>query len=265
MVRGLPVEDRGKIVAFRSKGESFREIATKIGCSPTAVMKTIKRFNEIGTLHDRPRPGRPCNLSESDVRYITLCSKRNRMKTVPVLTYEFNLTRKKRVSFSCVRRSLKKSRMVGRVAAKKPLLRPQNIKKRLEFAKNHVNWTKEQWRRVLFTDESKFEIFGAGKRRMYVRRMANERFKSYCLKPTVKHGGGSVMVWGGVCAVGVVPLVRIKGIMDQKVYHSILVRKALPGGLKLLGRGFVLQQDNDPKHTAKLNAKYLQTKAKTGQ
>ena len=257
------MEDRGKILAFRSEGKSIREIAKKIGCSPTTVLNTIKRFEETGSLRDRNRIGRPSNLNDSDIRYLSLCSKRNRMKTVPVLTYEFNLTRKKRVSYSCVRRGLKKSSLVGRVAAKKPLLRPANIKKRLLFAKQHVNWTKEQWRRVLFTDESKFELFG-GKRRTFVRRMPNERFKSYCLKPTVKHGGGSVMVWGGICAAGVVPLVRIQGIMDQKVYHSILSRKAIPGGLKLLGRGFVFQQDNDPKHTAKLNANYLKNKAKSG-
>jgi len=46
---------------------------------------------------------------------------------------------------------------------------------------------------VLFTDESKFEIFG-GKRRQYVRRQVGERMKEQCVVPTVKHGGASVMV-----------------------------------------------------------------------
>ena len=31
-------------------------------------------------------------------------------------------------------------------------------------------------------------------------------------------------------------------------------------GLKLCGHGFILQQDNDPKHTSKLYRKYLQRK-----
>lgn len=50
------------------------------------------------------------------------------------------------------------------------MLGPQNIAKRLHFAKDHVNWSNEQWDKVLFTDESKFEVFGS-KRRNFVRRL----------------------------------------------------------------------------------------------
>ena len=40
----------------------------------------------------------------------------------------------------------------------------------------------------------------------------------------------------------------------------MIQRHALPSGLKLSGHGFILQQDNDPKHTSKLSRKYLQRK-----
>lgn len=63
----------------------------------------------------------------------------------------------------------------------------------------------------------------------------------------MKHGGGSVMVSSGVCSNGTLPLVKIQGIMDMKEYHSILSSHAVPGGLKLLGKGFTFMQDNDPK------------------
>ena len=43
--------------------------------------------------------------------------------------------------------------------------------------------------------ESKFEIFGSN-RRVFVSRGVGERMISACAFPTVKHGGGSVMVWG---------------------------------------------------------------------
>lgn len=104
----------------------------------------------------------------------------------------------------------------GRVAAKKPYLRPANIKKRLKFANDHKHWTEEDWMKVLFTDESKFEIFGT-KRRVYIRRRPHEKYHKSCILPTVKHGGGSVMVWGSVSAKGVGPLKLIEGIMDKKV------------------------------------------------
>ena len=69
-------------------------------------------------------------------------SKRDRFKTLPVLHDEFNCGRQKeeKVCKSVLRKALIKNGLSGRVSAKKPLLRPLNIKKRLAFAKAHVNW-----------------------------------------------------------------------------------------------------------------------------
>lgn len=66
------------------------------------------------------------------------------------------------------------------------------------------------------------------------------------------------MVWGGISVNGVSTLKRIDGIMDKKVYHNILVRQAVPAGLSLIGKGFILQEDNDPKHASKLCRGYLE-------
>ena len=126
-----------------------------------------------------------------------------------------------------------------------------------------MKWTKRKWSKVLFTDESKFDLFGSN-RRTFVRRLANERYKKECLTPTVKHGGGNIMVWGGKCTKGVTQLKRVEGIMDKKMYHSILVYRAIPEGKRLLGKGFVFQEDNDPKHSSNYCRNYLATKEKSG-
>jgi hypothetical protein len=125
---------------------------------------------------------------------------------------------------STVRRSLQSFDMNGRVACKKPLLRKANIGKRLKFAQEHVNWTVEQWNRVLFTDETKVEVFGTH-RRTFVRRKPGERYRNECLVPTVKFGGGSVMCCWAICAKGALPLHRIVGIMTKQTYHQILIRQ----------------------------------------
>ena len=126
-----------------------------------------------------------------------------------------------------------------------------------------MKWTKRKWSKVLFTDESKFDLFGSN-RRTFVRRLANERYKKECLTPTVKHGGGNIMVWGGISTKGVTQLKRVEGIMDKKMYHSILVYRAIPEGKRLLGKGFVFQEDNDPKHSSNYCRNYLATKEKSG-
>ncbi len=68
--------------------------------------------------------------------------------------------------------------------------------------------------------------------------------------PTVKHGGGSVLMWGCMSAAGVGELHFIDGIMNSQMYCSILKEKMLPS-LRTLGRRVLFQHDNVPKHTSK--------------
>lgn len=93
------------------------------------------------------------SFTESDQKYIALISKRNRKKTLPMLTEEFNNgmieCNLKSVSKTTIARALKLHKMFGRVGAKKPLLRKENIKKRLKFDMEHKNWTIQQWAKVL--------------------------------------------------------------------------------------------------------------------
>ena len=73
------------------------------------------------------------------------------------------------------------------------------------------------------------------------------------------------MVWGCFAGGQVGDLVKIEGILKKEGYHSILQRHAIPSGKKLAGRGFVLQQDNDPKHTSKLCKNYVGKKEEAGE
>ena len=113
----------------------------------------------------------------------------------------------------------------GRIAVRKPLLRSVNKQKRLKWAKEHEKWTVKQWKKVLWTDESKFQLFGQN-RRVFVRRQNGERMTDGCVVPTVKHGGGSVLVWRCFGGESSGDLVQIKGIMRKEQYHSILQRHA---------------------------------------
>ena len=80
---------------------------------------------------------------------------------------------------------------MAELLSKKTLLRNQNTVKRLQCAKAHKNWKIEQLNKVLWTDESKFEIFRSN-RRVSVRQRVGQRVAIPCITPTVKHGGGSV-------------------------------------------------------------------------
>ncbi|GFS92603.1 transposable element Tc1 transposase [Trichonephila clavipes] len=93
--------------------------------------------------------------------------------------------------------------------------------KRLKFAKEHILKPQQFWNEVIFSDESKFYIFGSDGRRMVWRKPNTSHHPKHTI-PTVKHGGGSVMVWGCMAASGVGKLVFIDGIMHKMAYLNIL-------------------------------------------
>jgi hypothetical protein len=81
------------------------------------------------------------------------------------------------------------------------------------------------------------------------------------LKPTVKHGGGSVMVWACFAAAGVGNIEYIDGIMDAAYYTDILDRNLKESAEKIgLRRNYTFQQDSDPKHTSKLAKNFFKEK-----
>ena len=66
---------------------------------------------------------------------------------------------------------------------------------------------------IVWSDESKFNLFHSDGR-TYVRRRTSEEFDERCVTGTVKHGGGSVMIWGCISGDGKGMLVRVRGTLD---------------------------------------------------
>jgi len=114
-----------------------------------------------------------------------------------------------------------------------------------------LQWGPPEWDHVIFSDESKFHLFGSDGVQ-YCRRYNGDAMSPLFTQKTVKHGGGKVTVWGCITRNGVGRLHRIEGNMDKHQYVQIL-RESLLGTLRDHGvtwRSFVFQQDNDPKHTS---------------
>ena len=224
------------IASMRESGKNVADIAISMSCSKGTASKTLKRARDHNTLVSLPRTGRPKKTTQSDKRFLVLNSWRFRRKTVPILTEEFNQSRSKadQISNATTRNILNQADNCGRVAVNKPFLRKINMKKQLKFAKKHVNWTKKRWRRVLFTDEGRYEFQCLSdvprKSRTTLRRRKHEKYSSQFFIPTVKHGGGIVNDWGGICTRGTTTLKLINGIKKKKDYRQILIHHAIPGG-----------------------------------
>ncbi len=79
---------------------------------------------------------------------------------------------------------------------------------------------------------------------MRVWRQPGEEYKDKCVLPAVKHGGGSVIVWGCMRAAGTGELQFIEGTMNANMYCDILKQSMIPS-LRRLCRRAVFQNDND--------------------
>ena len=94
-----------------------------------------------------------------------------------------------------------------------------------------------------------FQLIGSDGK-TYVRRKVGEDLSPKYLKPCVKFGGGSVMVWGMISGDGVGPLVRLQGKVNAGVYKQLVQDHVLPVLRNSTKQPSIFMQDNAPCHKA---------------
>lgn len=86
----------------------------------------------------------------------------------------------------------------------------------------------------------------------FVRRRIGEEYHPDCVVPTVKHGGGSIMVWGCMAASGVGKMFICEGRMNSEKYINVLENVLMPSLTRMFGDTNLddvkFQQDNAPCH-----------------
>lgn len=241
---------RKLVVDLRLQGKTFKEIEQTTKIPIPTLKKFIAKYTKYETVKDLPRTGCPRKTSATIDRHIISEIKKNHFLSAPKLAEEINNTYNIDISPQTIRNRLKDQGYNGRSPAKKPYLKPIHMKRRLEFARKYQNMPLSFWKKVLWTDESKFNLIQSdGAKKVW--RKSDEKYKLSCMRGTVKFGGGNVMVWGSMSWKGVGKLAFIDDRMDAQMYVDILGKNLLPSTRKLrMGHDFIFQQDNDPKHTS---------------
>lgn len=252
-MKQLSKEVKDILVKDRKNGLTYKQLAQKYEISWSGARKIVNMYEQRNTNESfKKLCGRKRKTSQRDDHHITVLVKKKPFSSSRVIKDELNLS----VSSRTIRRRLNEVGLKNSFAKKKPLLRPANIKKRLNFAKKYVNMPKTFWDKVIWSDESKFELKNE-KRRKRVWCEPSQRLKSKNITHTVKHGGGSLMVWGCFSSAGVGRLVKVDSKMTGVHYVNIL-KENLNSSAEEMGLGdFIFQQDNDPKHTSKVANNYF--------
>ncbi len=258
----LPEELRDRIVARHRSGQGYKKNSAALKVPKSTVASIILKWKTFGTTRTLPRAGRPAKLSYRGRRALVREVKKNPNITVAELQRcirEMGESCRK----STITAALHQSGLYGRVAQRKPLLSARHMKARMEFAKKHLKDSKMVTNKILWSDETKIELFGLNSKRYVWRKPGTAHHLSNTV-PTVKHGGGSIMLWGCFSAAGTGRLVAIEGKMNAAKYRDILDENLLQSAQDLrLGRRFTFQQDNDPKHTAKITKEWLHNNSVT--
>lgn len=258
--RELTVAERSQIIGLFKGGHKKSDISKILGFKISTVKKTIQRYGHSEMPVSKKRSGRPKLLGEDEKNILKEIVTSDNRTSASDMKESFYQSTGLNVSTKTIYRNLHQIGFNSHHAASKPLLNDKQRQDRLEWCINRRHWSKKMWRSVIWSDESRFTLFcNDGPTRVW--RKPGTRYNIENLTPTVKHGGGGIMVWGCFSAKGLGPLVRIEGKMNHKDYINILEDNLLPFIQENYPTNhYKFQDDNAPVHTAKNVKKWMSEK-----
>lgn len=229
--------ERGQIDAFVESGMKIQQIASSLERSYTVVKNYVENREFYG---QKNNGGRPTKLSDRDKRHIVqLASNESTSATQIKDTLQLPVSRQ----------------TVWRVMANSEVLKHEKMKKRPRMTDDHKarrltlckDWleTGQDWTRVIFSDEKKFNLDGPDGYAYYWHDIRKDE-KVFSSRV---QGGGSVMIWGCIgYNFGRLALVTTR--MNAERYTEILESELLPFAPEIGGPTWQFQQDNASIHDA---------------
>lgn len=253
---GKIISPRRRAVILALHNESFtnREIASRVKCDRRTVDRIIKRHLSGESLSPRPKSGRPSLTTPRDNSTMVRMVLRDRRISATSIQAEMS-HRGVDLSVRTVRRRLLNAGFRARKPVRKPFLTNRMKTARLNWAREHQSWTLNDWKKVLWSDESRFNLHANDGRRL-VRRREGESLHPDCIERTSKHPT-SVMVWSCFSWHGVGRFYLCERTVNQDEYLKILQTRAIPSIMDmaatsgLLTENIIFQDDNAPCHRAR--------------
>jgi transposase len=258
--KDLTISQKGGIITAKKLGHKNVEIAKAVGCSKASVTRVLAAHG-AGKI-SKGRPGRRRILDTPKRKALKAAlikdknSRRQNLSQVIAVATKINCGQK--VSKCTVQRALKEINMRSCIPRRKPLISATNKERRLAWCLERSHWTVEDWKKVIWSDESTFAQFqksGWGR----VWREPGEEFHEDCIASTVKHSPQR-MFWACFSFFNLGPIVPLSGSVNGEAHRETLAKYAIPtvkGQAQKQRKKFYFQEDNAPVHTAKIARDFL--------
>ncbi|UYV85161.1 CD109 [Cordylochernes scorpioides] len=225
-------------------GQSQAEVARWLGVTRNVVSRLWKKFQTTANFARTPGQGRPRVTTLNQDRYLSLLVRRNRRMTASQLRSDLNAATGVLVSTDTIRRRLhKKGLYARRPIICVPLTPPQKRARKL-WCRQHVAWNPNEWRRVMFTDESRFSL-NSDSSRVFVWREVGTRNNPRNMVERDPYRSQGFMVWAGIFLGGrtALHIFRQGTLTGQRYRDEILAAYVMPQAFQM-GENFILIDDN---------------------
>ncbi|KAK3530759.1 hypothetical protein QTP70_000805 [Hemibagrus guttatus] len=158
----LSKDTRNKIVDLHQAGKTEPAIGKQLGVKKSTVGAIIRKWKTYKTTDNLPRSGDPRKISPRGVKMITRTVSKNPRTTRGDLVNDLQRAGTK-VTKATISNTLRRQGLKSYSARRVPLLKPVHVRARLKFAREHLDDPEEDWENVIWSDETKIELFGPGR------------------------------------------------------------------------------------------------------
>ena len=238
----------------RKRKIATSELAKIAKVSRCCARNAIARYLSTGSPchHYSNKHQHRCTSSRQDRKLMKIV-RENRRASLTDLRAVFQEQTGKFIGRSTIKRRCDSAGYHVRAISRKIQHTKEHRQARIKWCKERRNWGKKQWERIIWSDESAFQVhYRKGKVRIRRR-----KWEDPCNVPAVVGGGGTVMVWG--CFKGNVSgvLVTTRKSINSAQYQKILENGLLPSLDLFPDLNFQFQQDNAPIHVSKSTKTWL--------
>ena len=243
---------RAQGVALHQSGLNLTKISKQLKISRCCMRNAIVKFQQYTNFDDLKRSGRPRRLSDRNIRELKRLVQSDNRLSAAKITSDLNTSLSKPVSKRTVRRYLKELGYEYAVKIKKQWLSGKHRKARVQWCEQYQHWSFQDWRKVIFSNESTFNVLKR-KNQVKIWRTDHERLLPECIQQMNTGDGGKVGIWGGISGEGTTTARIFDGTMNGILYCNVLQSELKQSMAKLSKKTtYTFQQNLAPWHTSKL-------------